>query len=793
MGRPLTGSIRRHQNRWWASVPETKGAARRREEGFASQADARAWLTAAVTAIANGRPVPDPDRFRTHKPTRATPPAQSEPAKLQPDVASLAKAWMAAAYDDLRRGGPERAERVRRIVEGFLVPWFAPRTATVADVTYFMAHEWLLHLVGRDPATRHAPLPVPTAGEQGGGELSLAEAAEAAGVSLPTARRRWRAGQLPGAYRDAAGQVRVPAAALGAIGHVQRAPAGLSQGYVADALWVLRRVLSFARANGLFPPGFDPTEGLDAPLPDRAAARSRPHSAQARALALPECARIASHLHPVHQLVFWLQRIMGLRISEAFGVLVSDLVDLGDTGLLAVQGQGGRTFSVRDEHGQVVAVPYKATLKTVAGSRVLVVPPALTALIRVAIEAFHTDPDTGEIDTTARLVPGLHALDRSGQHAYRHAFGEATTAEHLASSDLGFAVTTHLLRKSCATDLAWAAGIEDAIRRRFMGHRAGDDVYGRIYTLDHPDVAPLAKVAEILDHNIAMTIETLLTPTLRRVHWGSSNPLAARAAHVDATLAAAGWLVEPGSDDDPLCDAARVAAELDVSVTTARRWVTDGTLPTVAVPDAQSVPRRCCRLSDLWAHRDRLAGRILLPDIAEQLGLRYHEAYQMLRRLRVEVDQGRPDGQYQLSPEAAQALRAEQRRIRALHGRSVKLAAAARQLGVALSTAALLSRTGQLEVDSETDGSGARFVTRVSVQACWLARQRRHLPAVQPETVALDEVARFTGRSEREVTDLLRSGVLQQLPGRGACRITLGSLQAWLTARGGAGRGRLPD
>ncbi len=784
MGRPLTGSIRHHQNRWWASVPETKGAARRREEGFASQADARAWLTAAVTAIANGRPVPDPDRFRTHKPTRATPPAQREPAKLQPDVASLAKAWMAAAYDDLRRGGPERAERVRRIVEGFLVPWFAPRTATVADVTYFMAHEWLLHLVGRDPATRRAPVPAPSPGEPGGGELSLAEAAEAAGVSLPTARRRWRAGQLPGAYRDAAGQVRVPAAALGAISHVQRAPAGLSQGYVADALWVLRRVLSFARANGLFPPGFDPTEGLDAPLPDKAGARSHPPSAQPRPLALPECARIASHLHPVHQLVFWLQRIMGLRISEAFGVLVSDVVDLGDTGLLAVQGQGGRTFSVRDEHGQVVAVPYKATLKTAAGSRVLVVPPALTALIRVAIEAFHTDPDTGEIDATARLVPGLHTPDRSGQHAYRHAFDEATTAEHLASSDLGFAVTTHLLRKSCATDLAWAAGIEDAIRRRFMGHRAGDDVYGRIYTLDHPDVAPLAKVAEILDHNIAMTIETLLTPTLRRVHWGSTNPLASRAAHIDATLAAAGWLVEPGSDDDPLCDAARVAAELDISVTTARRWIADGTLPTVTVPDAQSVPRRCCRLSDLWAHRDRLAGRILLPDIAEQLGLRYHEAYQMLRRLSVEVDQERPGGQYQLSPEAAQALRAEQRRIRALHGRSVKLAAAARQLGVALSTAALLSRTGQLEVDSETDGSDARFVTRASVQARWLARQRRGQAAEQLEAVALDEVARFTGRSQSDVMDLVRAGVLEQLPGRRACQITAASVQVWLAERG---------
>ncbi len=783
MGRPLTGSLRHHQNRWWASVPETKGAARRREEGFASRADAQAWLAAAVTAVANGRPAPDPDRFRTHKPTRATP-VPTEPAKLSPDVASVAKAWMAAAYDDLRRGGPERAERVRRIVDGLLVPWFAPRTTTVADVTYFMAHEWLLHLVGRDPATCRAPVPVPSPDEAGGEEMSLAEAAEAAGVSLPTARRRWRAGLLPGAYRDAAGQVRVPAAAVGAIGHILSAPAGLSQGYVADALWVLRRVLSFARANGLFAPGFDPTEGLDAPLPDRAAARSRSYSAQPRPLTLPECARIASHLHPVHQLAFWLQRIMGLRISEAFGILVSDVVDLGDTGLLAVQGQGGRTFSVRDEHGQVVAVPYKATLKTAAGSRVLVVPPALMTVIRVAIEAFHTDPDTGEIDTTARLVPGLHTPDRSGQHAYRHAFDEATTAEHLASSDLGFAVTTHLLRKSCATDLAWAAGIEDAIRRRFMGHRAGDDVYGRIYTLDHPDVAPLAKVAEILDHNIALTIATLLTPTIRQVHWGSTNPLAARAAHVDATLAASGWLVEPGSDDDPLCDAPRIAAELDVSVTTARRWMTDGTLPTVAVPDAQSVPRRCCRLSDLWAHRDRLAGRILLPDIAEQLGLRYHEAYNLLRRLGLAADQDRVNGQYQLSPEVAEALRAEQRRIRALHGRSIKLAAAARQLGVALSTAALLSRTGQLEVDPETDGSDARFVARASVQACWLARQRRGQAAEQLEAVALDEVARFTGRSQSDVMDLVRAGVLEQLPGRRACQITAASVQVWLAERG---------
>lgn len=34
------------------------------------------------------------------------------------------------------------------------------------------------------------------------------------------------------------------------------------------------------------------------------------------------------------------------------------------------------------------------------------------------------------------------------------------------------------------------------------------------------------------------------------------------------------------------------------------------------------------RLSDVWAHRDRLVGRILLPDIADELDMPYHEAYQ---------------------------------------------------------------------------------------------------------------------------------------------------------------------
>ena len=788
MARPLTGGLRFTRGRWWASVPDKAAASGRHYESFLAEADARAWLTQAVAATQAGLPLPGAERFRTRKSaSRTKTAAKPAPARIQPDVASVAKAWMRAAYEDLRRGGPDRAERVRRIVDGYLVPWFAPRTTTVSDLTYLMAHEWVLHLIGRQPTAAPSPrsglLPQSQVDPEAA-ELTLAKAARAAGVSVPTVRRRWRDGRLPGAYRDPHGQIRVPVAALSAMATKQHQPTGLSRSYVADALWVLRQVLAFARANGLFPAGFDPTEGLEAPAPDPAVARTRAPRTQPRPLTLPECARVAAHLHPVHQTVFWLQRIMGLRISEAYGIVVSDVVDLGGIGMLAVQGQGGRTFNVRDDHGKVAAVPYKQTTKTAAGSRVLVVPEKMIELLHVVIEAFHTDPDSGEVDGSARLVPGIHLIDRAGQAGYVGALEDALAAERLGTADLGFRVSSHLLRKSLATDLAWEAGIEDAVRRRFMGHRAGDDVFGRIYTLDHPEVAPLVKVAGVLDEKITTTIDTLLTPTTRSVYWGKANPLLARVDHVNTTLAAAGWQVDPGSAEDPLCDADRAAAELGIYVTTARRWMADGTLRSIVAPDAQGVPRRFARLSEVWACRDRLADRVLLPDLAEQLGVRYHELYHTMRSLSLVLDRHPTTGEYEVTPAAADAMRAELDRVRALHRRSMKLAAAARQLKVALSTAGVLAGNGGLELDPETDSSGARFVTRASVERCWIARNAAQRRKAEPAVgVPIAEVARFTGHSIAELMDLVHAGILEQVPGRRAVQLTAGPLRSWMASR----------
>jgi len=148
------------------------------------------------------------------------------PSALAADIRSVGDLWVATAYNDLRRAGPDRATQVRWILNRYVNPWFAPQTDTLGDITYFMVHAWLLRLAGRPRA------------DPGRGA------------------------------RDGDGALR---------------PVGLSQPVIADALWALRGVLAFARATGIVAPGFDPTQGLVATAPvRRRLAASRPRDSPVR-------------------------------------------------------------------------------------------------------------------------------------------------------------------------------------------------------------------------------------------------------------------------------------------------------------------------------------------------------------------------------------------------------------------------------------------------------------------------------------------------------------------------------
>jgi hypothetical protein len=232
-----------------------------------------------------------------------------------------------------------------------------------------MVVQWLLHLAGC------LPVAVPTG--IGGAEyfddrmLSLAEAAELAECSTSTVKRRRRGGRLPNARHDEIrGCIVVPVSDLAAAG-LLGGPAtgqGYSRGYAKELLLALRKVIVHAKTQHWIT--HEATEGLRALTPDAAVARTKPATVRPRPLSLPECRQVAEHLHVVHQLVLWMQRLLGLRISEAYGPHVGDVVEFGDQGLLMVGRQGGKSFLVRDEHGRAVTVQEKAEMKTATSHRV---------------------------------------------------------------------------------------------------------------------------------------------------------------------------------------------------------------------------------------------------------------------------------------------------------------------------------------------------------------------------------------------------------------------------------------
>jgi hypothetical protein len=94
-----------------------------------------------------------------------------------------------------------------------------------------------------------------------------------------------------------------------------------------------------------------------------------------------------------------------------------------------------------------------------------------------------------------------------------------------------------------------------------------------------------------------------------------------------------------------------------------------------------------------------------------------------------------------------------------------------------------MAKRGELEVDLETDSSNAVFVTRESVEAVRAAHSPvSSINGIAKSSVSLADVIRFTGRSRIELLDLVRAGVLKQVPGRGACELTVSSLRHWMAA-----------
>jgi integrase len=449
--------------------------------------------------------------------------------------------------------------------------------------------------------------------------------------------------------------------------------------------------LDYARSNGYI--AGDPTQGLSALEPHAAQAKNKKRTGREQPLSLAVCKRLAGHLHPLHQVVFWMQRLLGLRISEAYGFLVGDLLDGGVDGLFAVERQGGKNFRERDEHGRVVTVRRKSRPKTAASYRVVGVPSVLMRLLRLIIDAYHTDPATGEVNLDAPLIPGLQNYDVPSQAGYQAALTKALKAEGLDPATSESRISSHTLRKSFITDLASPAlaSVTETLRRRIAGHTAGTDVHASVYILDDPTLLPLRRAAEEVDDLVLREITGVVVPTIARPQFGKTNHLKQRLDYIELVWQSA-YADQGEGDGDPLCGTDRVAEELRSAPTTARKWMREGKVPTEQAPGRSGRTERLARLSDVRALRDRLAAGKRLPDAAAQLALTYHQAYRMVEQLGLELPRDE-HGDFLVDDAAYDALKAEVDRVAALHQRAVTADEARKELGVSLSGSS--SRSGE--------------------------------------------------------------------------------------------------
>lgn len=479
-------------------------------------------------------------------------------------------------------------------------------------------------------------------------------------------------------------------------------------------LWILKEVIVHARA-------------LDIDVPEYASDGKRSLAAmhplgrrrrQPQLLTLDETPRFAGCLHWIHQLGFWIMRLAGLRISEAYGLYVESFIcDVDGDGFLRVKDQGGRGFLVVNVDGDFELTPVKEGGKTDAAYRLIALPRLLTEMIQFVIEIFHTDDD-GIVDMKARLIPAIRS-EGGGQAGFRSALKKAALEIGAAegAEDLEDFLVPHDLRKSYSSDLAWDSDVTGLLARRSLGHRAGSDVFDLVYTLDPRLKGSLLPVAKALDEKLDLEgIATLMVATSLRPLFGGVHSKH-RIARLDVELAGIGWQV---AEDIEGISVPEAAVLLGYTEKHTRRLMGEH-IAAVKTRNSWSV-----RVEDVMAFRDRLDGLVLLREIAVEAGVPYRMAHRHLETLGITPGRDTYDERViVLTEDQATTIIAhfEEERERGLH--SVTRTRAAELLSVTPSTVEQLLLSGHLVAHEDgCDGSDVR-IAMDSIEKELSRRQRR--------------------------------------------------------------------
>lgn len=758
MSRKLTGSKKRTDAGWTASLPIHRGATKRRTYTFTIEEAADRWIAAAILAIENGTDLPVPGAEGRVANKRAQ--------KAGTDFRAMADAWHAERYDELRRGKHDRATttlgHIKRIAA------FMDERGLVLETMVRDEVKSLQATLTR--STTGVTVQVPY-GVDPTRLVTMSEAVELDGMaSKSTLKRRKAEGKLVPVDRSAAVHHFLVADLykediLGPDGELRRGPrtnGSLSQDVANDVMWVFEEVSKYACDHGVDVP--QDRSSLAMHLTDKAP------NAERQPVSLTRCADIASRLHLVHQLALWLMRILGLRISEAYGIRVYDVLDqgAGQYGAVAVKAQGGKKFSQTAPDGTKVTRDNKDNLKTANSKRVLVVPPVLMDFIRIVIAVFHTDAD-GVIRQDARLVPGLKRRDAGGQAAFRKALADAAEAAHVDCTpeedviDQVFSCTPHDMRRTILSDLD-RLEVKDSHTRRFAGHLAGTAVLHRSYLLDDPKLRPAKSIAVLIQRELTTNLPVgLVVPTTVRCTTRNQGYLALDARRIDAELAERGSLVLMTDEGgEPLIGTAEAAQLWDVTPKTARLWMAEGRVPSIPWGGRGTGQERRVRLSDAMALRERLSTQITLVRLAEEVETSYHTVYQFVRAQGLELEAwGERD--FIVPPATIARLREHYAHQSELHRRAVPYSVAATTLGTTVTAVEHLVVNGTLDKD-ERAHDGRRMVTRESLAAAQDSHrpERRNGAKSREELLSWSEVMAVTGLSSSEIDALVADGTLRR-------------------------------
>ena len=794
MGRRLKGSLEQNAGgTWTASLPVAKGAKQREQFTFPTQQVARSWLDAGIEAIDAGRALPDPERFVNL--SLAVEPLTKQSGRF----ADVAWACWREEYDENPARSPGAAAKVEAVLRLWVVPYFELAVQDISQLRREHVKMFIKIASGRAPFITATPNhdPIPKKQYARSTRLTIEQASNVTGQSRSSVLRHYKAGHFPNAVRIDIGQrqsqVRIPFGDVIDSGITFRTfsshkPGRIRQGigsggssrkYQIAMLSALRLIVVWAKDKGLM--DNDPTQYVQALHPKASTELTKPNKRKPTVFSIQQCADVATHLHTHYQMVMWIQRLLGLRVSEVFGLRVSDFFDLGNLAILEIHRQGGKSFWERDEDDRPVKVDEVDSTKTPAGQRTLVVPRQLTEAIRVYVRAFHVDPVTGNVNPNSRLIVGLKDPNRAGGSSYGERLKVAFIAAGLGPLDVDFSAGSHHLRKSLSTDIRYQTTVAEALRSEIIGHRlsakdGGAEVTMRIYTLAMPVLKPLEDAAREIDGLIKSAGVPLLVPSAKKPGYSRGHYLRRPewASQVDAVLADAQAL----HVREHYLTAAEAAQILGHKTGTITRWIRTGRLPATVVGASESQQPRYLidpqTVDDLF---EKLDGRLTVAEAAAEMGVEVFALYKAAQRGKFDVEREghRIFVRRSQLPTVAEVLKGPQD----LYERSMTLTEAAQELGVAYAAAAQSKKIGHLEGDP-TAPDGIVYVTRESVAAEKQRRLAMTSPKNVDESILVDmkTAMRLTGLSHTEVLQLTHAGVLIR---RSEYKFLIdrGSLEVW--------------